>query len=139
MSAPYIIPFNFQPVATVAAGSTYTVPSGKFARVVATLTVSALVGASGGSNGAQSQTNTGVFEYWLKAGDVITVTGVTGATSGGAVTGVASATVTAEVTINGTTSATVGASASYTGAGGSWSISGARRFEVLASEYNQIS
>ena len=34
MSAPYIIPFNFQPVSTVASSSgTYTVPAGKYARV----------------------------------------------------------------------------------------------------------
>lgn len=34
MSAPYIIPFNFQPVSTVASSSgTYTVPAGKYAKV----------------------------------------------------------------------------------------------------------
>ena len=33
MSAPYIIPFNHQPVNTGRTTSTYTVPSGKYARV----------------------------------------------------------------------------------------------------------
>lgn len=34
MSAPYIIPFNFEPASTVASSSgTYTVPAGKYARL----------------------------------------------------------------------------------------------------------
>lgn len=34
MSAPYIIPFNHQPVNTGVTASTYTAPSGKYARVL---------------------------------------------------------------------------------------------------------
>lgn len=41
MSAPYIVPFNFQPVAISVKTTSYTIPAGKYARVVVNLEGSA--------------------------------------------------------------------------------------------------
>lgn len=81
MSAPYIIPFNHQPVST-GVSTNYTVPSGKYARVVINLNASAACsqndslgtgfsGAPSASVNCQSDSKSNSIELWLKAGDNI--------------------------------------------------------------------
>lgn len=58
MAAPFIIPFNNQPVQTVATTANYTVPAGKYSRVCISNTIAPLL------NSAvlyESITHTGVF------------------------------------------------------------------------------
>jgi hypothetical protein len=81
MSAPYIIPFNFQPVNSgTINNASYTVPAGKYARVIATVQASARASRTmtavpnsyihSGYGGTDSKT----VELWLRAGEVVTTT-----------------------------------------------------------------
>lgn len=84
MSAPYIIPFNFQPIATgTVLNGSYTVPSGKYARVLINCHAMARISAAtaDGTIALSSNADSVVAEFWLKAGDAIT-TVATGATGG---------------------------------------------------------
>jgi hypothetical protein len=47
MSAPFIVPFNFQPDSVSVITSSYTIPAGKYARVVVNLEGSATVTING--------------------------------------------------------------------------------------------
>lgn len=77
MSAPFIIPFNFQPVnsGTIYNG-TYTVPANKYARVVVTLSASArifstsLVPDGGESIAISNSSDSLSLEVWARAGEV---------------------------------------------------------------------
>jgi hypothetical protein len=76
MSAPYIIPFNHQPAATyqgTGAGTLYTVPSGKYARVTLTAFASFTL-ATGGGDTMQPNGNTNSISLWIKTGDVVGAT-----------------------------------------------------------------
>lgn len=76
----YIIPFNHQPVATGSQSTTYTVPSGKYSRVVVTLNAAVFMSASTSAAVANfppsggSQNDSVVVEIWAKAGDAISFT-----------------------------------------------------------------
>jgi hypothetical protein len=100
MSTPYIIPFNFQPVNVVSASSgSYTVPSGKYAKV--TVVLSSQMAFSSLSGTATAVTNTNIFssesghvvvDLYLKAGDVLSFSSSSGSgasvtTSGGNTSG----------------------------------------------------
>lgn len=76
MSAPMIIPFDNYPANVGSGNTTYTVPLGKFAR----LNVCVHTSASGNVSLAnqnivlmENQSNSIFGTYWLKYGDVITV------------------------------------------------------------------
>ena len=97
MSAPYIIPFNHQPMNVVSGSGSYTVPSGKYARVCVTLgsaiSLGVLTGSatafSGATIVATSANNQVVIDVYLKAGDVLSFSTTSAAsysvlTSGGA-------------------------------------------------------
>jgi hypothetical protein len=109
MSAIINIPFNFQPVNTGAVNnSSYTVPNGKYARVVilltATATASMMFPPINASQPCVSvQSNQVSAELWLKSGDVISfssspATGsftsafFNGSSNGGGVSGTSTAT-----------------------------------------------
>jgi hypothetical protein len=104
MPAPFIIPFNNQPVNTGVTAASYTVPAGKYARVIVSIGLTATFSNGGSLTNIGSTTsgstnygvNTGHFndkiELWLKAGDVLafttslasgTISTVAGATIGG--------------------------------------------------------
>lgn len=82
MSAPYIIPFNHQPVATGIQENSYTVPSGKYARVTIPICLVAYCVGDNLNAGPGTANLTSIstfsdsknerFEIWLKAGDQIT-------------------------------------------------------------------
>ena len=115
MTVPLFVPFINKPDVTgqipVGLTTAYTVPSGKYARVTVMLSVTAGMSFSFQSgnaglsiadniDGARSET----FSLWLKAGDVITISGTT-AGSSSSVTYSASATypvsASATITVNG--------------------------------------
>lgn len=110
MAAPFIIPFNYQPVNSGnIANASYTVPSGKYARIVATLTTTmSLAGSSStqGGNGSDSC----IVEYWLRAGEVVTVTQTLNNFSTSTGNTCTSAVAVAALNINGTTVARSNAS-----------------------------
>jgi hypothetical protein len=154
MSTPFIIPFNFQPVTTVVATTaSYTVPAGKYSRVVIDMDCSAWITSAtqstgtggtavGGSPGNSSKTK----ELWLKAGDVLTnsTTNASGSVisaASGAAGGVGTSTAT--FTLNSTVIATCKASATaavFAGSiAGSVTFSGIATVSYTASEYNVIS
>lgn len=70
-------PFNHQPVATVQDSSTsYTVPSGKYARATITLNVNAYVTTQTTNNNSdrffyQQDSNSATISVWLAEGDVL--------------------------------------------------------------------
>jgi hypothetical protein len=76
------IPFNFQPVNTVAGLNTnYTVPTGKYARVVVTADGEAFIGSIQASSNytatyfsVTQSSKTCTLELWLKTGDVLSFT-----------------------------------------------------------------
>lgn len=118
MAGNVFIPFNHQPV-TVSAGTSYTVPAGKYARV--TVTLAASIRYSGpnfapadgvyflsiSETGASESTS---LDFWLDDGDVVAFTlvepgpstSIAGASSTGNYTRFLSDVCTAKVTINGT-------------------------------------
>lgn len=76
------IPFNFQPVNTgVVANGSYTVPAGKYARVMATLSVKSYMGplvqVSGSVDGGNGEDSVSI-ELWLKSGDIVSVSNSAG-------------------------------------------------------------
>lgn len=85
MPAPIVVPFNFQPVNTGRSTTTYTVPAGRYSRVIinigltassnlANATAASQAVAQGGSIGINSDTCSESIELWLKAGDVLSFT-----------------------------------------------------------------
>lgn len=104
MPAPFIVPFNNQPVNTGVTTASYTVPAGKYSRVIVTVGLTASVSKSpvaSATTGAAAQAgsytaNQGSFndklELWLKAGDVLSFTTsvASGAVSATSITTVAS-------------------------------------------------
>lgn len=153
MSAPYIIPFNHQPSLTAAyANSGVTVPSGKYARIRFTLSVTAYLTHSGGTAiGAsieidKTDSNCTTGDVWLKAGDVISVSN--SAPSGSVVTtaGVVNnitATSTSSILLGGTIISSVSAvvSASWTGSAADRAVdrNGTANVYFSYEEYNVIS
>ena len=81
MSAPFLIPFNFQPINTVVGSSgTYTVPANKYAYATVTLnstigllsfTSTGIVSPSRQINALTINNGSKVFGIYLKAGDVL--------------------------------------------------------------------
>jgi len=151
MSAPYIIPFNFQPT-NIVAGTTaaYTVPSGFYAIVKVSMTATAHashpeVGA--GASGSQVSTDSSekCFELILMDGDQITssLSNASGTfATGASATEMASATTTATVSVNATAiavcKAVVGATAN-TSASTTITFSGESHVGYVAAEYPVIS
>jgi hypothetical protein len=86
MAAPYIIPFNHQPVNRGTTAGTYTVPSGRYARVVASLSayagasktafITSFPSGSSPSYDCKPDSNQASIELWLRAGDVVSTAGV---------------------------------------------------------------
>lgn len=116
MSAPYIIPFNNQPVATGASSSTYTVPANKYARVTITLSVTAY--ASGTNDSAFGNTpaegpslaDSKTIVIWAKAADAISFSTSAASASATAVTAqnrYATGTSSSSVRLNGATFSTI--------------------------------
>jgi hypothetical protein len=109
MSAPYIIPFNHQPISTGVGSSTYTVPSGKYTRLVVAVHTSAYGNVSQANQRVESMSNdsnTVTQAYWLKAGDVVTVSTTSASASASPSTGATSflrSSSIASVLINGST------------------------------------
>ena len=144
MSAPYIIPFNHQPILTGASSSTYTVPSGKYARVTATLTCAAWVsarsavnGSTGYSEGASSQSTT--ITIWLKAADAITVSN-TNASGTSASSSLVTSVSTASILVNAATVSSISTPVSATAtAGNTVTLSGSASVNYIYEEYNVIS
>lgn len=117
------IPFNHQPVSVGRSTGTYTVPSGKYARVTVSAYVSARTSANSSGSGftissynTHGDTHNEVFHYWLSAGDSITFSGssasgnATAAIPGGAglaYTSTAHADTTLSVDVNGNSSASL--------------------------------
>jgi hypothetical protein len=77
---PLIDPFNNDPINTGSSNSSYTVPSGKYARVRVNLSASTSVGLSNKSSFTVATLNTSLdsnsasFDLFLKSGDTVTVT-----------------------------------------------------------------
>lgn len=68
------IPFNFAPINTGSTTSTYTVPSGKYARVLFSITSRTWIVPSTGNtdpNANCSDSNTVTGDIWLMSGDVV--------------------------------------------------------------------
>ena len=89
MAAPIVVPFNNQPINTGVTTASYTVPAGKYSRVIVSIGLSAQFSKTPTSNettGANSQTGSYMstpasfndkLELWLKAGDVLAFTTTT--------------------------------------------------------------
>lgn len=151
MSAPYIIPFNFQPVNTGASTSGYTVPAGKYARVTISLQTEISVSTTANPSGAPSTDSlfttgqdSSIATFWLKTGDVVSMTSTSGSGSItiGSGSQVQRSSCYAAASINGTTvltsrsvsSAMFQATAGYTAA-----FSGSPSTGLFYEEFNQIS
>lgn len=140
MSAPYIIPFNQQPVNTGAGSSTYTVPSGKYARLTYNLYAVATVTCSIATNSPVNLSNSDNLSgsVWLKAGDAITVgTSVPSGTSGSGagISGSASA----SILLNATTFAQAIAGISSSGVtAATLTLGGSTGSLFMYEEYNAI-
>lgn len=96
MSATIVVPFNHQPVSSASGDTTYTCPSGKYARVTCSVSVSATCFSTttDQSFAVGNSSNVAPF-FWLKATDVLAFS-VGSATSGSPFT-------TASITINSNT------------------------------------
>ena len=152
MSAPFIIPFNNQPVATVPkSGAGYTVPAGKYARVSGAISVTvmpsqaAAATVSNGAMGANSGNQVLSFSFWLKAGDVITLNQVEATNSGTISVGTAvtvSGVSTASILVNSVDVARVHATGSISYSGNiasSYAFTGTTTVNYLCEEYYIIS
>jgi hypothetical protein len=144
MSAPFFVPFNFQPVSTAKGTGTYTCPAGKYALVTVTLSVEARGNPGAGTTYAygSSDSSSQVFSVWVAAGQ--TVQGSlsnASATSASANQASTSATGTASYQVDGVTSGSVRASASA-GHGNAValtsSVTGTSSFHYYAQEFNQL-
>lgn len=78
MPAPFIIPFNNNPVSTSrGTTATYTVPTGKYARVTISVDFSFTLAYSAGSGGAASALGNSQtaycanFDVWMRAGETL--------------------------------------------------------------------
>ena len=138
-----VFPFNHQPVAGVYRnGASYTVTSGRYARVNLQIYVHAkgtpaLVAVSD----ATIETHNVVLEYWLVDGQVIDVTlSNASATTGSVTSGYIGGTTSATVTINGNTVAIAKADAAawHSGTTGTSTVTGASSYSMYIEEYNQI-
>ena len=152
MSAPYIIPFNFQPVSTGASTSTYTVPSGKYARVVISLSSEIGVQTTANPSGAPvvgesfftDGSNSISKEFWLKATDSVSLstTSGSGTITSGTNAQVQKSSCVASATINGTSvlvSRSTASALMQTAAAYIASFVGNPSASVYYEEYNVIS
>lgn len=143
MSAPFIIPFNFQPVNTGASSSTYTVPLGKYARITATLTTTAYPSSldlvTGQVYHSVGNSNTTTFSIWLKSGDAVSVSN-TAASRTSSVTDTITGISTALLKINSNTVASCSSAASF-GSSSAFPkvIAGTSVVNYFYEEYNEIS
>jgi len=157
MSAPFIIPFNMQPVSHQTGTGTYTCPAGKYAKVTVFIrgTATGVIGNGGAVDYLDmpiitSDSFNSVFDVWVKSGDTIAATLTNPSTVGN--TGAVligqheyiTAQVNASVAHNGTTIGTFAAKASCgckykTIASNILSISGTSGFNYFAQEFNIIS
>ena len=161
MSAAFVIPFNHQPASTGVAASTYTVPSGFYARVIVNVGLSASAALTNLSStellqayGVNPGNSNNSVELWLKAGDVVAVsatnasgTATVTAAAGNKYTDSKNASTTATITKNVTTIATFYAtssayiSATFGGAGSlsSATFSGSSTVAISYEEFANIS
>lgn len=149
MSAPYIIPFNHQPVNTGSGSSTYTVPSGKYARLRYTCNAQAWTMVTGGTSGnvtgtTSSSTDSCNGDIWLKAGDAITVSlsnpsGSVGPAASGTITATATAAILLNASIFARASCTSAMSWIGLGASTSMQKDGTTSVYFSYEEYNIIS
>jgi hypothetical protein len=76
MSAPFIIPFNFQPVTTSVKTSSYTVPAGKYAKVVPSRADFTINGSSLSSSESATVVASGssatTFQIYVQANSLLT-------------------------------------------------------------------
>jgi hypothetical protein len=145
MSAPYIIPFNFQPVNTGISNSTYTVPAGKYARVVVNLSASArifntsLVATGGEAIAVSNNTQSLSVEVWARAGEAFSAsTSAPAPAPSSSVNIIASAV----AVLNGNLLASVYAPASgliFTSSGDTVEANSIAEVSFRYEEYNQIS
>jgi hypothetical protein len=70
MSAPLVIPFNFQPVQTVVTNASYTVPSGKYAKIVAFFTAGRSVSVNA-TNLVPATTNDSIKYITLNGSNIL--------------------------------------------------------------------
>jgi len=84
MTAPYVLPFDHHPVNTLTVDNDdYTVPAGKFARIIATLSVEAHVSAvSAAPTTISNGENSTSLEFWADTGDVVDVSRTAASASG---------------------------------------------------------
>lgn len=150
------IPFNFAPVSIQSGSGTYTVPSGKYARVEISATAKAFLDSiSFASNSVLFMSTSGghaekSIELWLKSGDVITTSASLASgslqtvSSGGFDYDQDKFTTTLTILVNGVAFAKVSATLSAavgvdTSADLTFPISGSTEYNYIASEYNNIS
>lgn len=151
MTSRTIFPFDFSPVNTVGNSSSYTVPSGKYAKATITLDVSAYVSnITGGAVGAydtsiNNDSNSATIEVWLDEGDALTkttsVASGTDTASSSPFVSFLSDKSTATVNVNGSSIAEVNASATGTAASNSTTsvtISGDANVRWFIQEYNKL-
>jgi hypothetical protein len=163
MTAPFVMPFNFQPSATGRSATNYTVPAGKYAYVRVSASVTATFSAANlansdiavfGSYDAQSGADSQTYEFWLVAGDAVSFTTSTASGNAAITYGTTNiydaqtATSTATISINSLSvavvSATATASISFDAAASGNSpftygtFAGAATVLIFYAEYNNI-
>lgn len=136
---------DFKPITTL-----YTVPAGKFARVTAVMSGSAIGSTSFAAlssaltNSVNTNSDSSVATYWLTDGDTIEIEGTAATGSVGPVTNAnVSGTTTVRTKINGNLVAEIeitgSANATESAAGASASVSGSFKGNLSVQEYNKVS
>lgn len=74
MSAPFFVPFNFQPISIQRGSGTYTVPAGKYARVSVNLSVFCTPGFVSPTVMVNPGVKSENVDIFLKSGDSLTFT-----------------------------------------------------------------
>lgn len=152
MAAPYIIPFNFQPVSTSSGSGTYTVPAGKYARITVTLNASVFMSSGSATtignfpSQGSSISDSVVIDVWAKAGDAISFTSSVPSSTSAAGTpsavGFVSGTCTSSANLNGVAFGRARASTTLTSSNSASStvtVTGSVDALYYAEEYNVIS
>lgn len=148
MSAPFFVPFNFQPTSIQRGSGTYTVPAGKYARVTISVTGEAY-GIISAPYPSENVVSNGSFcesvDIFLKSGDVLTVSQSNASATGStAPTSSATAITTVNLSINSTIFAVFTCRGyAYSVTSGSpnnatSSVSGSSSVNWIAQEFNEI-
>ena len=137
-------PFNHAPVSLGFADNTsYTVPAGKYARVLFCYSASAYTyaGDPGQSISVTTDNQNGVFEIWLRDGDIIDATTVVANANAGASDKQLSGFSRINITVNGTIAKRVYAYATASSGGSTPNLflRGNAAFTISAEEYNIVS